>query len=87
LSIILLVLSTGLQQWLGADSPLSTVTALFSGVLMAWTPLYFLLSLKAVYQQRWLPTLFKFSVVGITYMMLMALGIALVFFLSVLFIL
>jgi len=86
-ALILLVLSTGLQQWLGADSPLSTVTALFSGVLMAWTPLYFLLSLKAVYQQRWLATLFKFSVVGITYMMLMALGIALVFFLSVLFIL
>lgn len=86
-AIILLVLSTGLQQWLGTGSVFSETMALFSGVLTAWIPLYFLLSLKNIYQQGWLATVFKFTVVGIIYLVLMALGIALVFFLSVLFIL
>lgn len=86
-AIILLVLSTGLQQWFGIGTPIANALAQFSVLLTAWVPLYFLVSLKTVYRQRWPATMFKFSLAGIIYLVLMALGIALIFFLSVLFIL
>ena len=40
-------------------------------VLLCWIPLYLLLSLKTVYRQGWTMTLAKFSVIGISYMVLL----------------
>jgi len=40
-------------------------------VLLAWIPVYLLVSLKTVYRQGWLMTLAKFSVIGISYLVLL----------------
>ncbi len=42
-------------------------------VLGCWIPLYLLISLKTVYRQGWIFTLLKFGLVGISYMVLLAL--------------
>jgi hypothetical protein len=42
-------------------------------VLAVWIPLYLLISLKKVYRQGWMLTLAKFSLVGISYLLLLTL--------------
>jgi len=50
--------------------------------IMCWIPLYLLISLKRVYRQGWAMTLAKFSVIGISYTILLALTTAFVALLS-----
>lgn len=42
-------------------------------VLAIWVPLYLLISLKKVYRQSWFMTFMKFSLVGISYLVLLSL--------------
>jgi hypothetical protein len=41
-------------------------------VIGAWIPLYLLISLRVVYRQNWLLTIFKFGLIGISYTLLLA---------------
>jgi hypothetical protein len=50
--------------------------------IMCWIPLYLLISLKRVYRQGWAMTLAKFSVIGVSYTILLALTTAFVALLS-----
>jgi len=43
-----------------------------SVALWCWIPCYLLLSLKTVYRQGWVMTLTKFSLIGISYLVLLA---------------
>ena len=45
----------------------------FDAILLVWMPLYLLLSLRKVYQQGWFLTFLKFSLVGVSYTVLLAL--------------
>ena len=42
-------------------------------VLLCWIPIYLLISLKTVYRQGWFMTFMKFSLLGISYLVLLAL--------------
>lgn len=41
-------------------------------LLMCWIPIYLLISLKTVYRQNWPMTLAKFSLIGISYLILLS---------------
>jgi hypothetical protein len=41
--------------------------------MLVWVPIYFLLSLKRVYQQGWTLTLAKYFVISLSYLILLAL--------------
>jgi hypothetical protein len=71
----LTLVSDSLATWL---DPAQTGTATemssrLTVILLCWIPLYLLLSLKTVYRQSWKMTLAKFSVIGISYVVLLAL--------------
>jgi hypothetical protein len=57
----------------GETGTASTVASRLTIILVAWTPLYLLISLKTVYQQGWKMTLVKFSLIGISYVLLLSL--------------
>jgi len=70
---ILSLLINTLAAWLdptgtGQTTENATVTEI---ILLSWIPLYLLISLKTVYRQGWFLTLAKFSVIGISYMVLL----------------
>jgi hypothetical protein len=44
------------------------------GLLFAWMPVYLLLMQKHVYRQGWTLTLFKYCVLGFSYVMLLSFG-------------
>jgi hypothetical protein len=74
-SLIAILLLAQLQgaAW-AADYPRLGVTAIVLTVLVGtWIPLYLLISLRRVYQQGWLLTFAKFSLIGISYVSLLAL--------------
>lgn len=52
---------------------LSIVLYTAMGLLLAWMPLYLLLMQKRVYQQNWIMTLLKYSVIGFVYFHLLVL--------------
>jgi hypothetical protein len=54
----------------------------FAIVMQCWIPLYLLLSLKTVYRQGWALTFAKFSVIGFSYIALLALAASVVALLS-----
>ena len=70
----LALLSDKLAEWLDPAHVVmaSKVSASISVALLCWIPLYLLLSLKTVYRQGWGMTLTKFSVIGISYVVLLA---------------
>lgn len=76
LSLLLVFALMGLQQLAVADSLLENLMGWGIGLLCAWIPVYLLLMQKRVYAQGWPMTLFKYSVLGIIYMVLLAFGIA-----------
>jgi hypothetical protein len=51
----------------------SRIAASVTTILLTWIPLYLLISLKTVYQQSWGMTIFKFSLIGLSYMILLSL--------------
>ena len=42
-------------------------------ILLCWIPLYLLISLKTVYRQGWVMTFLKFSIIGVSYVILLGL--------------
>jgi hypothetical protein len=42
-------------------------------LILAWIPFYFLFALKRVYQQGWFMTILKYGVIGLSYILLLAL--------------
>ena len=50
--------------------------------LLLWIPVYLLLSLRQVYRQNWFLTVFKYGVIGISYLSLLGIVTAFVALLS-----
>ena len=73
LALLLSVLLFDLRQWIAPP----TGTLIDSGFtlvltsLVAWMPIYLLLMQKRVYQQSWSVTVFKFTVLGTGYLLLL----------------
>jgi len=72
---ILMILSDAMVGWQDPDG-----TGLWADIdnwldvlILIWIPLYLLISLKKVYQQGWILTFMKFSLVGISYVVLLSL--------------
>lgn len=72
---LFMMLSNSLASWLDPleEGTLTEVVFWFNIVLITWTPIYFLLSLKRVYQQSWGLTTGKYLVIGLSYLVLLGL--------------
>jgi hypothetical protein len=72
---LLSMLTNSLAGWIepGEEGRVTTAVAWFNIALYTWTPIYFLLSLKRVYQQSWSLTVAKYLVIGLSYLMLLSL--------------
>lgn len=70
----LTLLSDSVSSWLdpAQAGKISEASSWLNVALLCWIPLYLLLSLKTVYRQSWAMTLMKFSVIGISYMVLLS---------------
>jgi hypothetical protein len=51
----------------------SEIASRITVILLIWIPLYLLISLKTVYRQGWVMTFFKFSLIGLSYTILLGL--------------
>jgi len=51
----------------------SVIASRITITLLCWIPLYLLISLKTVYRQGWVMTFLKFSVIGVSYVILLGL--------------
>jgi len=60
------------------EGSLTTAITWFSIVIWAWIPVYLLVSLKRVYQQGWGMTVAKYSLIGMSYVVLLAFTAAMV---------
>ncbi len=52
---------------------ITTAANIFNVTMVAWVPVYFLLSLKRVYQQSWTMTVVKYCVISLSYLILLSL--------------
>ena len=75
LALLLMFVAMGLEHWL-TPAPLASSIAfdLVEAAIWIWMPLYLLLMQKRVYGQGWPMTLFKFSVIGLCYSILLGFG-------------
>ena len=64
------------------EGPITTTVFWIRKALLTWIPIYFLLSLKRVYQQGWKLTVAKYMVIGLSYMMLLTIATTLAALLS-----
>jgi hypothetical protein len=75
LSLLLIFLTMALRAWLApVAGALHALLGWVEGLLFAWMPIYLLLMQKRVYRQGWPMTLFKYSVLGISYVFLLSFG-------------
>lgn len=72
--LLLVLLLDALASWTSALPWLSVPLGWAEVALIIWLPLYLLLMQKRVYGQGWLMTLFKYSVLGTCYLVLVSLG-------------
>ncbi len=72
---IMAILADAAAGWMEpeAEGLWTDFAAWFDLVLVIWIPFYLLISLRKVYQQGWFLTLMKFSLVGISYVILLSL--------------
>jgi hypothetical protein len=70
-----LVFALALGALVAPAGPVATVLRAVAGVAVPAIPLYFLIALKRVYGQSWVKTLVKASALGVTYSVLLALGL------------
>ena len=72
---LLSMLSDSFAGWLepSETGPVTTTVSWISTALLAWIPVYFLLSLKRVYRQGWTMTLAKFFIISLSYLILLTL--------------
>jgi hypothetical protein len=57
--------------WLGSSKISQQILNGLSFALLCWIPIYLLISLKTVYRQNWFMTAFKFSLIGVSYLILL----------------
>jgi len=57
---------------------ITTAANMFNVTMLGWVPIYFLLSLKRVYQQGWTMTMAKYFVISLSYLILLALATSVV---------
>jgi hypothetical protein len=69
----LTLLADSLAEWRdpAGAGPAADAAHWFTVVMLCWIPLYLLISLKTVYRQGWTLTLMKFSVIGVSYLVLL----------------
>jgi cytochrome c biogenesis protein ResB len=89
-SFLLLVIAMvavfgAMENWLALPVILQTLSAELAGLILFWVPIYYLLSLKRVYQQSWKMTIFKFFAIGFAYLFLIVLGFVINLILAILF--
>jgi hypothetical protein len=74
-SLILILLANVAGDLLTSHGYLSAATGSgwFITVVSIWIPVYLLISLRVVYQQGWLVTLGKFTMIGLSYVTLLSL--------------
>ena len=72
---LLIMLLNSLAGWREPTEEgwITTAANLFNVTMLVWVPIYFLLSLKRVYQQGWTLTLAKYFVISLSYLILLAL--------------
>ena len=72
---LLSMLSDSVAGWLepSETGPVTTAVSWISTAILAWIPVYFLLSLKRVYRQGWTMTLAKFFIISLSYLILLTL--------------
>jgi hypothetical protein len=75
---VLFLMSMALNSLAGWRDPteegwITTAVNIFNVAMVTWIPIYFLLSLKRVYQQSWTMTVAKYCVISLSYMILLAL--------------
>lgn len=77
---LIMMLAKSFADWQdpSEEGLLSTAVSWFIAALWIWIPIYLLVSLKRVYQQRWLLTIGKFSCIGVSYLMLLGLATVIV---------
>lgn len=77
LTLTLAISLSWLQQWFAPkDGLVHGVLGLGIGLLSMWIPVYLLLMQKRVYGQGWPMTLIKYSVLGVSYMVLLGISLA-----------
>lgn len=74
-SLSLLAVLTEMSTWSTAVPGWESVLGLATSLLLIWIPLYFLLSLKYIYSQSWKMTVFKFLLIGLSYSLLLGMGV------------
>lgn len=80
MALTTLFLSFALAAWLQPHANwLSVCLYAANAALITWIPVYLLLTQKRVYGQGWPMTLLKYSVIGIAYVYLLAVVVALMF--------
>lgn len=83
LDSILLTLCSLASRAVPAEMPwLATLLGGLIALLSCWPPIYLFLIQKRVYRQGWLLTAFKYGVIGISYSILVSLGAAVAFLVS-----
>ncbi len=72
---LLSMLSDSVAGWLEPSEvgPVTTTVSWIEIAIFTWIPVYFLLSLKRVYQQGWTMTLAKYFVISLSYLILLIL--------------
>ena len=77
---LLIMLLNSLAGWREPTEEgwITTAANLFNVTMLVWVPIYFLLSLKRVYQQGWTLTLAKYFVISLSYLILLALATSVV---------
>ncbi|HWR96675.1 MAG TPA: DUF3667 domain-containing protein [Arenimonas sp.] len=74
-SLSLLAVLTEMATWTTALPGWEPALGLATTLLLSWIPLYFLLSLKYIYGQSWKMTAFKFLLIGLSYSLLLGMGV------------
>jgi hypothetical protein len=74
--LLIVMLSNSYAGWQDPDETglVTRAVNVLNVVIIIWIPVYLLVSLKRVYRQNWWLTLFKFSGIGISYMVLLTLA-------------
>ena len=83
-SLSLLAVLTEMSTWSTVVPGWESLLGLATSLLLIWIPLYFLLSLKYIYGQSWKMTVFKFLLIGLSYTLLLGLGVIINFLLGIL---
>ena len=72
-----------LRSWLNGVAPtLAPVMSLAIFVLGWWLPIYLLIMQKRVYKQGWFFTIVKYLTIGFCYTIMVAIGVAIAFLVS-----